>query len=664
MRRYRHGTWDWVAVAASVIAASVVSTPLWSSLAAQNRRPALPSDSVTRLAVTVSPAAQGVIVLLDEGHFRVEADGRSVQRIRQVLQVLDEAAAKGVAERAYAYAKSRQTLTVHWVRVLRPTGEVISDRAAQEQEGDLTAAIENPIYQEQRIRRLSLAGVTAGTIVDVSFSLEDRAPLRPGDFLFRWNLNGPVPVRRSQLTVDVPSSLVPRVIERNLTIRRRETEEAGRVVRIWQTRDQLPVSVEPFASDSNGVLQSVIIAPAGSWHEVTRWFDALARPRYVLPTDAAERSDSVVQASGAATRGDTIRALHRWIAQDIRYVSVSLGIGGYQPRAARDVLTSGFGDCKDKTTLFVAALRRYGIAADPVLLSFSAPPDRRTPSIQQFNHAIAAVREGDRWVYTDLTADLIPYGLLPERYQGWFGVQVQADGAALEVVFPAGTAAANRSRAELHFTVEESGRMAGRVLEETAGAPSLALRAAFPRPLDAQQRANVTRALAQRFYGTDAVMDSLVAFDGRDLSAPTTLQYHVTFPEAVKAVGSARLLTIPLGSRGPARTYRTVVRELESRSTRQAPIDAVKLVPPVTTIIDLRITLPVGWTAELPTPVTATSFFARYSSEWTQRGREVRLVRSVQGERGIFPPARIAEVLVWLRTVGADDQEYLSLRAP
>jgi hypothetical protein len=39
------------------------------------------------------------------------------------------------------------------------------------------------------------------------------------------------------------------------------------------------------------------------------------------------------------------------------------------------------------------------------------------PTVFQFNHAIAAVRDGAGWVYTDLTAESIPYGELPDAYQ-------------------------------------------------------------------------------------------------------------------------------------------------------------------------------------------------------------------------------------------------------
>jgi hypothetical protein len=60
--------------------------------------------------------------------------------------------------------------------------------------------------------------------------------------------------------------------------------------------------------------------------------------------------------------------------------------------------------------------------------------------------------------------------------------------------------------------------------------------------------------------------------------------------------------------------------------------------------------------------VSATSLFGRDRSTWTQSGRELRQVRRLPGQRAMFGPERIAEVLVWRRTVGADDQDFLTVK--
>lgn len=100
--------------------------------------PMMPSDSVLRLAVDPARAVgQSFVVLLQESSFRVDADGRGQQHNRRAVQVIDENAARGIAEQVFAFASSHQTLTIEWVRVLRTTGGVIGEKAAQTQDADV-----------------------------------------------------------------------------------------------------------------------------------------------------------------------------------------------------------------------------------------------------------------------------------------------------------------------------------------------------------------------------------------------------------------------------------------------------------------------------------------------------------------------------------------------
>lgn len=626
---------------------------------------ALPSDTIVRLALDPARVGnRGVVVLLDENTLRVEPDGRWVQQLRQVVQVLDGSVAPQVAERALSYARDHQTLRVGWVRVLRPDGRVVSDAPAQDQEGDLAATLNNPVYSDQRVRRLSLAGVTAGAIVDLAYSLEERAPRRPGDFYLAWGLNGPVPMRRSQLVVDVPASFAPRIVERNLVSPREESVAGDRRRIVWRSVDQQPLPNEPFAPDTNGLQQAVVVAAPGSWNDLARWYDGLARSRYALSPVVQRAADSVISAAKARTRADSVRAWHRWVAQDIRYLSVALGIGSYQPRTADEVLASGAGDCKDKTTLFIALLRRAGIEAQPVLLHLTGRVVDGAPSAAQFNHAIAAVRDGTSWTYTDLTANLLPYGDLPASYQGGRGLRLTLAGDGELVALPVDSPAT--ATLQLVYQLDSSGTAVGRGHERAAGRLALGARSLFATSLDDSRRAQLARQIAQNTIGTDggvdARIDSLVGFDGRDLRVAPDVQYALRVANAARGVGSTRVLQVPVVMRGPARQFRNAVRDLEAAGPRRLPIDAARIIPSMTTALEWRVTLPAGWTVDLPAAVDTRSFFGRYESQWTLRGRELVLVRRLTGERGVVGPQRMIEVLVWLRTVGADDQEFLTMK--
>lgn len=628
---------------------------------------AAPSDSIVRLAVNAS-AIRGLpfVTLLDERTLILDSTGTSRIQVRQVVQLLDAASVSALSERAYGFSASHQELTIRWVRVLRPDGTVLSDKPAHVQDADVPAPMNSPIYSDQRVRRVSIASVAANTIIDLAFTMEDRKPPRSGDFFQQWPLNGPVPVRRGVFTLDVPAGYKPHISETNLGTHRYEEDREGRHRFRWETFDTPPVTREAFAADSNGVSQTVAISGAGDWNSVAAWYDTLARDRYSVTPPVKAAADSVLRRAAAKTRLDTIRAWHRWVTQDIRYLSVALGIGGYQPRKPEEVLRSGYGDCKDKATLFIALLRNVGIEAEPVILAQTGRPDALAPSIHQFNHVIAAVRESNAWRFTDLTAEVFPYGEIPEAYQGAFALQVSAVGSAREVHFPLSQPASNRLSFSFTASLDDSGAAVGSVSEAASGTQAPVLRGLLVAVADSSRRRAAMGSVIQRFAGREAAatasIDSLIGSDGRDMAVPPAFRYKARLPGVLTRVGDSRVLRVPEVVRGPARQIRALLGQVDTARVRLMAIDASRVIPPTSIKVEWRLVLPAGFTAELPPRVETSSFFGRYRSQWYLEGRELRVVRELEGGRGVFGPERLPEVLVWLRLVGADDQEFITLR--
>ena len=90
-----------------------------------------------------------------------------------------------------------------------------------------------------------------------------------------------------------------------------------------------------------------------------------------MTVDDSVRKKADELTKGADTPTEKARRLYDFVARNVRYVSISLGVGRYQPHSASDVLQNGYGDCKDKHTLFSAMLRAEGIQSYPVLIDSS-----------------------------------------------------------------------------------------------------------------------------------------------------------------------------------------------------------------------------------------------------------------------------------------------------
>lgn len=630
---------------------------------ASAQRAAMPGDSIVRVAVDSALAGEAsVLMLLDEMDVSLEADGRSRRTHRNVIQVAAQSAVSGAAERRFSWQPGRQTFSLDWVRVLRPDGTVISDAASTDQTSDATASMQNPIYVDSRTRRISIAGIAQNTIVDVQYTIVDSAPWRPGDFHIGWNFSPPGPLRMSLLRVSVPDDFAPRIAERNLNFKRTERDAAGRHIYEWRANAPSTVRPEPFPSDSDGVHMSVELSAPQPWDSVAQWYTRLAAPQTTIDPATAAKLDSV--ARGATTRRDSLLALHKWIAQDIRYVSVSLGLGGYQPRSPAEVLATGYGDCKDKATLFVAAARRWGIEAYPVLLHLNGVPRLEPVTIARFNHAIAAVADGaGGYVFTDLTAATIPYGELPASYRGSYGLVVRENGSSEMVRFPERSPDSTGTTTRLTGVLSATGRMDMVVLDVPRGDNAWAMRAAFAVPLDSTRRAQGLRAMAAQ-YLPEASGDSIEVFDGLDFTETPSLRAVFTNGRGARAAGPVWLLHLPQPYRQISAGAAASARELDAQPRRRTPIDADKVVNTRTVDVEYRVRLPDGWSAELPSNVTATSFFARYESSYRMEGRDLVLHRTIRGAgAGAAPPERVAEVVAWMRSVARDDHEFITLTA-
>jgi hypothetical protein len=114
--------------------------------------------------------------------------------------------------------------------------------------------------------------------------------------------------------------------------------------------------------------------------------------------------------------------LCRFVADEIRYVGLELGVHGLKPYPPEVVLRRRFGDCKDKSLLLVTLLRLADVRAHVVVVrNFSSGRvhlDPMSPSL--FDHALVYIDDLD--VFFDPTSKYAGLGTLPWQVQGVQGV--------------------------------------------------------------------------------------------------------------------------------------------------------------------------------------------------------------------------------------------------
>ena len=170
-----------------------------------------------------------------------------------------------------------------------------------------------------------------------------------------------------------------------------------------------------------------------SWEEIGRWYYELQRDR-VEPNDAIRKKVTELTAN-AKTEQEKAQALYSYVARNIRYVSLSLGIGRFQPHAAADVLANQYGDCKDKHTLLASMLQVAGLHPDPVLIHHIRKLDPDVPSPAQFDHLITSVPIAGKQVWLDSTTEVAPFAFLAQSIRDKEALLV-SDKPSLVKTFP------------------------------------------------------------------------------------------------------------------------------------------------------------------------------------------------------------------------------------
>src|SRR5471030_632537 len=125
------------------------------------------------------------------------------------------------------------------------------------------------------------------------------------------------------------------------------------------------------------------------------WYLSLTNGRRNAPPEIKQKVAALTATIPAPL--DKMKAIADFMQRDVRYVAISLGIGGIQPHTASEVFNHRYGDCKDKATLMSAMLQEIGVESYYVIInSERGSVSRDTPAhFGGFDHAILAIRLPD-----------------------------------------------------------------------------------------------------------------------------------------------------------------------------------------------------------------------------------------------------------------------------
>lgn len=221
-----------------------------------------------------------------------------------------------------------------------------------------------------------------------------------------------------KLEVEYPVDLGLRYLSLNTALQPDSSFLEGKVKLTWNTG-----SVAAHTKDTFTDYPLIKFAPKkfslegyssdlSTWDGFGKWQVKLNQGKDELPENF--RNQILEMVKDKENEFEKIDTLYKFLQQNFRYVSIQLGIGGWMPKSAKEVLENKYGECKGLSNLMISMLREVDIPAQYTIVR--AGVDEKDINVDfphnQFNHIILRIPLEKEVVWLECTSKTLPTGYL------------------------------------------------------------------------------------------------------------------------------------------------------------------------------------------------------------------------------------------------------------
>ena len=156
----------------------------------------------------------------------------------------------------------------------------------------------------------------------------------------------------------------------------------------------LPLKSEANMLAPSDVATKLLISTASDWQEKSKWFYQVNEDYHSFEStpEISKKVNEIL--SGSTSESDSISRLTHWVADELRYLGLSMGKGeGFTLHKGSINFRDRLGVCKDKAGMLITMLRAAGFESYPAMTMAGSRIDR-IPA-DQFNHCVTVVKLKD-----------------------------------------------------------------------------------------------------------------------------------------------------------------------------------------------------------------------------------------------------------------------------
>lgn len=417
-----------------------------------------------RLPIFPDSLRQDAHTVIQEQHVEmvIHSAAEGTYRFRQAVTLLNDASTANVLRVFYDPAKpiSRLSAKVY---------DFLGREVAKFQKADFedVATLDGfSVYQDDRVKWLRVVGQQYPYTIEWEYEQKMSGSIMaylPDWVILRYG----EAVAQSSFAVNLPDNLDLLYRSFNFDVAPEVSVEKNRRRWLWQVKNLTSRRSEPASPTAELLLPQVqvtlsqfeIMGIKGSmadWKSYGNFLHQLYQGLDEVPTDLVALLQPGVEA--CRTQREKITYLYRYLQDNMRYVSIQLGIGGWRPFPATYVHENKYGDCKALSNFMKAILGHFGIAANLVVIENGRNPQPLSPGFAPdptFNHMILYVPAEDWWL--ECTSNSFPPNYIGFNNCNRQALVVTAEGGKI-MATPTATAADQLERWEADLILAPDGR--------------------------------------------------------------------------------------------------------------------------------------------------------------------------------------------------------------
>lgn len=419
----------------------------------------------------------------------------------------------------------------------------------------------------------------------------------------------------------------------------------------WELNNKTAMKNEPFSPNLDDYTTSVKIAAKqfsyygykGSyqnWEELGKWvYDDLIKNRQQLPESAIQEVKALVE--GINDDREKAKKIYEYVQKKTRYISVQIGIGGFQPMPAAEVQQTAYGDCKALVNYTQTLLKSVGIPSMYCVVNAGNTKkdiDPEFASIEQGNHIILAVPLKADTIWLECTSSETPFGFLGDFTDDRTVFACTPTGGKI-LRTPRLTTAMNRQQRTASLHIDTLGNITGQLKTIGIGAQYENYNNLIGQSNSDQQK------LLKEAYDIDNInFKNFTLSQDKSLTPSTTTSFNLDIQKYAARNNNHFYLELNLFNKA------RVVPEVKNR-TRKVYINRG-----YTDEDELVYQLPEGYKIEaLPNNKEINTVFGSYSATITLEGKNLIYKRKIAIKDGTYPAEQYQGFSTFMNDINAAD---------